>query len=139
MQDDWNDALFQKWLHLRTDFKNNKKNKKWINLVNNCNDIIQLSSKAKFIGIMIPIFYKEAANAYEKINDITNALKFYSLAKEAFINYRATNALKNRNDWLADIDIIDKRISRLRGKENENTNRRRGRTFEESQFHRPQK
>lgn len=122
MQNDWNEELFKKWLHLRTDFKNNKKNKKWINLINNCNEIIKLDSTAKFIGLMAPIFYKEMASAYEKINDIANSLKFYSIAKEAFINYRTTNALRNPDDWLADIDRIDKRIFKMRRKENEKKN-----------------
>jgi hypothetical protein len=122
MQNDWNNELFKKWLHLRTDFKNNKKNKKWTHVINNCNDIIQLDSDAKFIGIMIPIFYKEMASAYAKINDITNALKFYSLAREAFINYRTTTALRNPDDWVADIDGIDKRISKLRRNENKKIN-----------------
>ena len=92
-------------------------------MINTCNEIIQLDSKAKFIGIMIPIFYKEMARGYEKINDIANALKFYSLAKEAFINYRTTKALRNPDDWLADIDRIDKRISNLRRNVNERSNR----------------
>jgi vacuolar-type H+-ATPase catalytic subunit A/Vma1 len=114
MQHDWNDQQFEKWLRLMTAFTTNKKNKKWIDVINNCNEIIQLNSNAQYIGIMFPIFYKEMASAYEKIDDIVNAIKFYYLAKEAFINYRTTNPLRNPEDWLADIDRIDKRISHLK-------------------------
>lgn len=111
--DNRNDELFEKWLNLRDELKNNKRDKNWINVINNCNEIIQLDSEAKFIGIMIPIFYKEMASAYQHINHITNAIKFYSLAKEAFLKYRSEKPLNSPNDWLVDIERIDKKLSKL--------------------------
>jgi hypothetical protein len=113
---EWKDALFKQWLDLRNAFKANKKIKNWSNVINICNVIIQLDSQAKFIGIMVPIFYKEMANAYEKNCDISNAIKFYSLARDGFIKYHAEKSLRSSNDWLPDIDKIDKKIIKLSSK-----------------------
>ena len=113
---EWNDALFKQWLDLRNAFKANKKIKNWSNVINIGNAIIQLDSQAKFIGIMVPIFYKEIANAYEKLCDISNAIEFYSLARDGFIKYRAEKSLGSENDRLSDIDRIDKKIIKLSSK-----------------------
>lgn len=118
MSADWNDELFKKWLQLRTDLRKSKKNKNWAGVIKSCNHIIQLDLDAKFIGIVIPLFYKEMASSYTKMGENANALKSYLRAKDEFIKYRINNALKNPSDWLSDISAIDKHIVKLQAKEN---------------------
>lgn len=113
MSNKWNDALFQEWLCIRKNFNDNKKAKNWEKVIEDCAAIIELDSKAKFIGIMLPIFYREIANAYEKINEVTNAIDYYRCSKDAFLEYRANKSLKDPSDWLSDIDKIDKKLAKL--------------------------
>jgi hypothetical protein len=113
MPQDWNENLFQEWIKLRESFKANKRQKNWGSVINICEEIIQLDSKAKFIHIMTPLFYKELANAYEKINDIDNSLRFYEISRGLFIDYRSNNKLKNPNDWIDEITKIEKRMDAL--------------------------
>ena len=117
MKNKWDDNLFENWLYLRNQLKAFKKDKNWLKVTVTCAEIIQLDSKAKFIGIMVPIFYKESAIAYEKMNDFTNAINYYSLAKDGFIKHRNENRLANANDWIQDIDRIEEKIAGLLSKE----------------------
>ncbi len=113
MSNKWNDAIFQEWQVIRKEFNDNKKAKNWTKVIENCSTIIKLDSKAKFIGIMLPIFYKEMANAYEMIDDKSNAINYYRIAKNEFIEFRAKRPLKTPSDWLNDIDKIDRKLSKL--------------------------
>lgn len=113
MSNKWDDTLFQKWQSIRKEFNDNKKAKNWIKVIENCLVIIQLDLKAKFIGIMLPIFYREMANAYEKISDTSNAINYYRIAKEEFLKYRSEKSLNAPSDWLSDIDKIDKKLAKL--------------------------
>lgn len=116
MPNNWDDKLFQKWLDLREEFRTQKKNKDWIPVIKVCNEIIDLDLKAKFIGIMIPIFHREIARAYQYLNNFSEAIKFYSLSKEGFLKHRKEKALNKPDDWLIDISKIDKKISTLKNK-----------------------
>ena len=51
---EWNEKLSRKWLKLRETVKVNKKEKNWVRLINTCEEIIQLDSQARIIGIMTP-------------------------------------------------------------------------------------
>lgn len=113
MTKEWNEELFRKWIKLRNELKSYKKEKNWQNIICVCEKIIQLDKQAGFIRIMISLFYKEMANAYEKIGDINNSLKYFYTAKECFLRYRNENELSNPNDWFSDINNIDKKISKL--------------------------
>jgi hypothetical protein len=115
----WDDELFQKWIDLRTKLKKNKNEKDWRAEINVCEEIIQLDSQAKFINIMIPLFYKDMAKAYEKLEDIDNTLKYYHLAKEGLLKYRNEHNLNSTDEWLNDINNIDERILKLSGKDAE--------------------
>ena len=112
----WDKELFQKRLGLANELRRNKKEKNWRNVISVCEEIIQLDSQAKFIDISLPLFHKDMAKAYEKLEDIDNALKYYHLSKEGFLKYRNEHSLSNPDDWLHDIAIIDKRILKLTGK-----------------------
>jgi tetratricopeptide (TPR) repeat protein len=109
----WDEKLFQKSLDLYNELRKNKKEKNWRNLISICEEIIQLDDEAKVISISLPLCHKDMAKAYEKLDDIDNALKYYHLSKESFLKYRNENTLSNPDDWLKDIAIIDKRILKL--------------------------
>jgi hypothetical protein len=111
----WDDGLFQKWLDLRTKFMKNKKERDWRAEINVCEEIILLDRQAKFISIMIPLFYKDMAKAYEKLEDSDNTLRYYRLAKEGLLKYRDEHKLNDTDDWLDEINSIDERILKLTG------------------------
>jgi hypothetical protein len=111
----WDDGLFQKWIDLRTRLEKNRKGKDWRAEINVCEEIIQLNDQAKFISIMTPLFYKDMAKAYEKLEDRDNSLKYYRLAKEGLLKYRSEHKLNSPDDWLNDINSIDERVSELTG------------------------
>jgi hypothetical protein len=111
----WDDGLFQKWIDLRTKLNKNKKEKDWRAEINVCEEIIQLGSQAKFISIMVPLFYKDMAKAYEKLEDSDNTLKYYRLAREGLLKYRSEHKLNSPDDWLDEINGIEERILKLTG------------------------
>lgn len=113
MPEEWNERLFQKWNKLRELFREYKKEQKWEAVISTCENIIQLDSQAQFIQIMVPLFYKEIANAYSKLNAIEKALNYYEISKTEFINYRVNNPLRDPNDWLDEIARIDKKLIKL--------------------------
>ena len=112
----WNEQTFDKWLALREKFSIYKKNKDWIKLISVCDEIIRLDEEAKFIGIMVPLFYKDIAYAHEKLGEISNALNYYQLAKDGLLKYRSEKPLSKPDDWLDIIRIIDKKITKLIGR-----------------------
>jgi hypothetical protein len=121
MPQEWNEVLFQKWNKLRELFRRYKKEQKWVAVISTCENIIQLDSNAKYIQIMVPLFYKEIANAYTKLNAIEKALNYYEISKTEFINYRANNPLHDPNDWLDEIAKIDKKLTKLKKPSSSNT------------------
>jgi hypothetical protein len=104
---------FKTWLKLRDKFGDYKRKHDWTRVVSVCNEIIQLDKENKFIGIMVPLFYKDMAYAYEKMEEINNALNYYQLAKDGFLKYRSEQKLSKPDDWLDTIAIIDKKIGKL--------------------------
>lgn len=109
----FDEELFKKFNDLTTKLKNNKRNKSWLNVISICEEIIQLDSQARSKFILVGLFYKDTAKAYEKLGNIDNALKYYYLSKEGFLKYRKEHTLSNPDDWLHDIAIIDKKILKL--------------------------
>ncbi|MCK4881879.1 MAG: hypothetical protein KAS92_02515 [Candidatus Omnitrophica bacterium] len=114
MKSKWDDSLFNAWLKLREAFRNAKKDKNYNNIIQIGLDILKLDKTAKFIGIMTPLFNKDIANSYLKINDNENALKYYKLSLNGFIEYRKNNTLNKPTDWLKDIEILEKKINKLK-------------------------
>lgn len=109
----WDEKKFQEWLVLREKYRAFKREKDWEGLIAVCQLIIELDSEAKFISIMTPLFYKDMAKAFQKLGQNNQALKYYQMAKERFLKYRAENKLNQPDDWLKDISIIEKKILKL--------------------------
>ena len=110
----WNEETFEEFIALRDNFRKAKRNKNYVQLIELCMAIIALHERAKFIGIMTPIFHKEIGNAYLKLNNYPNALHSLQLARKKYIEYRQNNNLKNPNDWLDDINALDKKILKIK-------------------------
>lgn len=115
MNIEWNDVDFGTWKELRDRHKEAKKNKDCSQIIQLCQNIIELDSRAKFLEIFLPVFFVDMGNAYQKLDDTINALKYYEMAKNSFNRYRKSNKLCNTNDWLNDIAKIEKKIIKLNG------------------------
>ncbi len=109
----WDEKTFQKWLKLREKFGTYKKAQNWRDLIGVGTEIIELAKNAEFIGIMVPLFYKDMAYAYAKMGEISNAVNHYQMAKDGLIKYRSEERLASPDDWLDTIGIIDRKISKL--------------------------
>lgn len=101
---------FSNWQVLKFELSEAKRSKNYEQVVKLCNDIIALSGRADFIGIVTPIFHKEAGSACLKLGDKKNALAHFRSAREKFLGYRRTKKLNNSDDYLRDIAILEKQI-----------------------------
>ncbi|OHD19692.1 MAG: hypothetical protein A2086_01650 [Spirochaetes bacterium GWD1_27_9] len=113
MNNNWNDELFNEWLSLREKFRKAKKDKNYNEVIKICENIIILDKNAKFIKIMVPLFQKEIGNAHLKLGNNKDAKGYYNLAIEGFKLYRKEKSLKNSNDWLKDIDLLENKLKKL--------------------------
>lgn len=105
---------FDHWQALRSSFKEAKKEKDFEKVIRICKEIITLDAEAAFICIMKPLFYKEIGSAYLKLDNKELAANNLETARDEFINYRKTNPLNKPDDWLKDIEALNKKIEKLR-------------------------
>jgi hypothetical protein len=113
---EWNQVLFDKWLHLREEFKALKKQKRYDDYIATGQEIIELARRAKFIGIMIPLFQYDLAKANEILGKLDESEKCYADARKGFVHIRQEERLAHPGDWLAEIARIDRAVQRIRGK-----------------------
>lgn len=113
MANHFNQKKFNQWQELRKQFKDAKLNKNLDQVIKLSKEIVELDQTAKFICIMTPLFYKEIGSAYEKLGDPTNAVESYRQARDGFVEYRKSNELNKPDDWLKDIQMLDKKIEKL--------------------------
>jgi tetratricopeptide (TPR) repeat protein len=104
---------FDQWQELRKTLKEAKRSKAYERVVELCNKIIGLDKSARFIQIMTPLFFKEMGVAYSKLGENENALEAYKSARDGFMEYRKHNNLHSPDDWLKDIQSLDKKIGKL--------------------------
>ena len=104
---------FDQWQELRKTLKEVKRLKDYQRVVEICNKIIVLDSSAKFIQIMTPLFFKEMGAAYEKLGEKENAREAYESARDGFMEHRKHNSLRSPDDWLKDIQSLEKKIGKL--------------------------
>lgn len=116
MSASWDQKKFDRWQELRKALKEQKRAKEYAQVIEIAGKIIDLDKEAKFIKIMTPLFYKEIGAAYEKLGELDKAIKNYKLAVEGFSRYRESKDLNKPDDWLKDIQSIDKKIDRLQAK-----------------------
>ena len=116
MSTSWDQKKFDRWQELRKTLKEHKRAKDYEQVIEVAGKIIDLDNEAKFIQIMTPLFYKEIGTAREKLGEISKAIENYQLAVDGFIKYRESNILNKQDDWLKDIQSLNKKIERLQSK-----------------------
>ncbi|RFA27313.1 hypothetical protein CAI21_14850 [Alkalilimnicola ehrlichii] len=104
---------FDQWQELRKNLKEAKRSKAYEQVIGLCKEIIGLDRSAKFIQIMTPLFFKEMGAAYEKVGEEDSALEAYKAARDGFLKYREHNNLHSPDDWLKDIQALEKKIGKL--------------------------
>ncbi|MHC8382665.1 hypothetical protein [Pseudomonas sp. LB3P14] len=116
MSASFNQKIFDRWQELRKALKEYKGAKDYDQVIEVASKIIVLDKEAKFIRIMTPLFYKEIGTACEKLGESDKAVENYRLAVEGFNRYRESNELNKPDDWLKDIQSLNKKIERLLAK-----------------------
>ena len=114
MDDDWNDALFEQWQELRKSHKEAKRAKDHRVVIKIGAEIIELAGRAPFIGIFVAVFQKDAGDAYVKLDDAPAAIVHYGQAIKSFEAHRASGNLRTPDDFLADIEKLQKKLAKLK-------------------------
>ena len=113
MEITYNQKEFNKWNNLRDLLRTAKSDKDYHSIIEICTKILELSHSNKWIGILDGLFYKELGNAYLKIGENQNAITNFLKAKDFFILYRKNNKLSKPDDWLKDIELLEKKIEKI--------------------------
>jgi len=111
-KDNRDDELFNTWLKLHDKYRQAKKNKDLKEIINYCEQIIELDLKAKSIKIMVPIFQKDLGDAYAKLGNNELAKNYYLYAIEG-LKKKRESPLNKPDDWLKDIEVLQKKINKL--------------------------
>jgi hypothetical protein len=106
---DWDDRKANKWQKLRESFNIAKKEKNLQSIIKIGESIIELDAEAKFLKILVPLFEKDIAGAYLKLDQKLEAIAHY---QAALAGYKADQS-KNPNSWVKDIDRLEKKIDKL--------------------------
>jgi tetratricopeptide (TPR) repeat protein len=113
-KDNWDDRKFNKWLKLRDSLAEAKSQKNYQKVIDKANEVLELDSKAKFIGIFVPMFEKDIADAYLKLNKVEDALEHYQYA---LTGYKEEH--EKTNGWVKDIERIEAKLLKLESKKEE--------------------
>ncbi|QEM82634.1 hypothetical protein [Halomonas binhaiensis] len=109
----WDQNKFDRWQELRKRLKECKRAKEYAQVIEVARTIIDLDKEAPFICIMTPLFYKEIGAAYEKLGDLSEAIRNYQISLNGFKKHRESNETNKPDDWLKDIHSLSKKIERL--------------------------
>jgi tetratricopeptide (TPR) repeat protein len=110
---DFNPKEFKAWLALRERFIKAKREKNYKSVIELGNRIIAIAKSAPTIGIFVPSFEYDIAEAYNKQQEFSSSLEYYKRSMKSFEKYRATAKLHNPDDCLSDIAKIKRKISKL--------------------------
>ena len=110
---EWDDNLFQNWISLRAKFRSAKREKDHPAIIAIGMDVIALSERASFIGIVNALFEYDIAEAHIKSGDTLAAVKYYRRSLDSFQVFRSTKKLRNPDDFLSDIEKIQKKLMKL--------------------------
>lgn len=113
MSEKWNQEIFNEFISLRDSLKEEKKIKRYEQVISLGQKIIELDSSAAFLQILTPKFLKEIGSAYLKLNNKPMALKYFQSARDGYIEYRSRRALNKPEDFLKDIASLEKSILKL--------------------------
>lgn len=105
---------FAQWNELRGHFKRAKSNKDYQSVINTGLKIIELGESVPKLGIMTALFERDTADAYLKTGNISLATLYYEKAVKSFEKYRVTQRLHNPDDFLSDIEAVQKKLNKLK-------------------------
>lgn len=109
----WDERKFKQWLKYRTDLNEAKRNNAWESVILICNKIIEFDQHAKFINIFIPIIRKDKCKALGKVQRYKEAIEEYQTVINELRMFRLSEPLSSPNDWLDEIEKVNKEICRL--------------------------
>ncbi len=113
-----NDQSFEKqsaqWLKLREHFQQVKRNKDYQSVIDTGLKIIDLDKRTPELGIMTALFERDIAEAYMKLGDTSKSIVYFEKAIESFKKYRASQKLHDPDDFLSDIETIQKKLNKLK-------------------------
>ena len=78
-----------------------------------CLAIIALDARAPGLKIMVCLYHKDLGEAYLKLLEYEKAHESLKTALAGLIKYRATQKLKFPEDWLNEIKVIERLISKV--------------------------
>ena len=104
---------FNQWLELRNSHTTAKRNKDFQAVIDLSKKIIAHSIKAPEIRIMAALFHKDIADSYVRLNDTPSAIAACREAIASFKHYRATERLSKPDDFLSDIEKLQKKLEKL--------------------------
>ena len=103
----------QTWSELQKSFNTAKKEKQYEKIIEIATKTLQLDAEAKFIGILVPSFEKDIADAYLKLEQRDKATEHY---QAALIGYRAEhekNKKTSPDSWQKEIERLEKKLKSL--------------------------
>lgn len=79
-------------------------------VVEACLAIIALDQRAASLNIMACLYHKDLGEAYLRLHEYEKALASFNTAREGLMEFRATKKLKFPDDWLNELNLIEKLI-----------------------------
>ena len=98
---------------LRDKLNNAERRKEYAIVVEACLQIIALEARAKPLNIIAFLYHKDLGEAYLKLLEYEKSLASLNTAREGLLEYRATKKLKFPEDWLNELKVIEKLISKI--------------------------
>lgn len=98
---------------LRDTLNKADRKKDYYTVVDACLEIIALDRRAKSLNIMGCLYHKDLGEAYLKLHEYEKAVESLNTAREGLIEFRATHKLRFPEDWLVEIQKIEKLIQRI--------------------------
>lgn len=103
----------ERWLALREEFRAAKRAKDWERVVAACDAILQHSAANRKLSIVDWLFAKDRAVALARMNRHQEAIDWYRRAIAGCKKYRATQRLREPDDFLKHVEMMEKRIASL--------------------------
>ncbi len=114
MSDQSFEKQFAQWLKLRGHFKQVKRNKDYQSVIDTGLKIIDLGKRTPKLGIMTALFERDIAEAYMKLGNASQAIVYFEKAIKSFKKYRTSQKLRDPNDFISDIETIQKKLNKLK-------------------------
>lgn len=81
-------------------------------VVEACQKIIAMANSTN-LDIMVCLYHKDLGEAYLKLLEYEKAVDSLNTAREGLIEHRATKKLKFEDEWIRELNAIEKLIHRI--------------------------